>query len=137
MLTMSQVGINTTNPTATFHVNGNVKIENIPDGFVSDSILVIHNKEVRKIALSSLNINVGVCPKLDKTSSSYHLLFHSEYSIPKPNNSLQIQGLNFTGAGTWISNNTYFYSYSNTTGTPLNLTSFSVDFNGLKCNYKK
>lgn len=132
---LSQVGINTKNPTATLDINGNVRVRNISTGTSSDSIVVVNNGYLKKIAISSLQINNNICPNLSNTSTGYYLLFTSTSSIPNPNNSLVISGKNFISAGTWISNNTYYYSYTNTSGIPININSFSVNFTGLHCTY--
>lgn len=74
------------------------------------------------------------CPKLEQ-KSGYYLLFKSDASIPSPNKALTIDGKLFASAGTWIENNTYYYSYTNITGQALNLNKFNVDFNGLSCEF--
>lgn len=135
IMTFSQVGIKTTQPTATLDVNGNLRVRKVIQGSISDSILVVNNGYVKKIALSQLQINSNTCPNLSNTSTGYYLLFTSTSSIPNPNSSLTISGKNFVSAGTWISNNTYYYSYSNTTGQPINVNNFSVDFTNLHCTY--
>ena len=133
-LVFSQVGINTTTPTATLHVNGNLKIK-ASNGLGSDSILVIRDKEVFKIAASS--VTSGQCPNFLKSQSSgYHIKFSSPASVPNPNNALNIQGKNFNAAGSSIYNNTYFYSWSNTTGQAININNMTVNFSGLICNYQ-
>lgn len=134
-IVFSQVGINTAQPTATLDVNGNLRIRKVLQGSVSDSILVINNGYVKKIALSQLQISNNVCPNLDSSSTGYYLLFKSTSSIPNPNNSLVISGKNFVSAGTWVNNNTYYYSYSNTSGQSINVNNFSVDFTNLHCTY--
>jgi len=129
----SQVGIQTTNPTATFHVNGNVKLK-ASQGLPTDSILVIRNNEVLKIASSSLIS--GKCPSFKYAQSSgYSLVFTSTESIPNPNNSLTIEGKNFVSSGAYINSNLYYFQYSNTTGQAININTFTVNFSGLICNY--
>lgn len=139
IIAISQVGINTTTPTATLHVMGNLKIK-ASQGAVTDSILVIRNNEVMKVAVSEYYVMQpvqSVCPDLQRSQSSgYHLLFKSNSSIENPNSAITIQGISFVSAGTWISNNEYFFSYSNTTGTPLNINSpFTVSFGSQICEY--
>lgn len=130
----SQVGINTTTPSATLDVMGNLKL-NAQSTTSADSILVIQNREIKKIALSSIQNN-GTCPNFHKQQSSGHyLLFSSPSSINNPTSNLTIQNKNFVSAGAWISNNTYFYSWSNTTGQSININNLSVNFSGLNCNY--
>ena len=134
----SQVGINTTTPVETLDVNGTLAVRNTPTATSNYSILVIDEttKQVKKISASTLSSNSGTCPNFLKTQSNgYYLLFSSPSSIPNPNNSLVINGLNFVSAGTWISNNTYYYSYSNTSGTALNINNFTVTFTTLTCSY--
>lgn len=127
------VGINTTTPTATLHVNGNVKLK-ASQGLPNDSILVIRNNEVLKIASSSLT--QSKCPSFKYAQSSgYSLVFTSTESIPNPNNNLTIEGKNFVSSGTYINSNLYNFQYSNTTGQPININAFTVNFSGLICNY--
>ena len=44
--------------------------------------------------------------------------------------------LSFVSAGTYIENNTTYYTYTNTSGQPLDITNFSVLFDTHLCNYK-
>lgn len=131
------VGIGTTKPTARLHVYGKLKI-NTDEGLPTDSILVIRNKEIMKIAVSSLNIsNSGTCPNfLKNQSNGYNVYFSSPSSVPNPNNALNIQGKNFAPTSAFILNNTYYYSWSNTTGQPININNMTVNFSGLICNYQ-
>lgn len=127
------VGINLTTPSATLHVNGNVKLK-ASQGLPTDSILVIRNNEVLKIASSSLT--QGKCPSFKYAQSNgYSLVFTSTESIPNPNNNLTIEGKNFVSAGAYINSNLYYFQYSNTTGQPININIFTVNFSGLICNY--
>lgn len=133
------VGVNTTSPEQTLDVNGTMAIRTVPVTTSNYSVLVIDEttKQVKKVSLSTLNASMGTCPNFVKSQSNgYYLLFSSPSSIPNPNNSLVINGLNFAWAGTWTSNNTYYYSYTNTSGTPLNINNFSVTFTSITCNYQ-
>lgn len=113
-LGFSQVGINTETPQATLDVAGNLRVQNVQSG--TGKILVIDdNGFVHKAELSGLI----KCPKLENQSTPYYLLFSSQSSIPNPNNPVLINGLNWSSAGTWISNNMYYFSYTNTSGNPL------------------
>lgn len=133
---LAQVGINTTTPTKTLDVNGEMRIRIVPQGDTTDNILVVDSQgNIRKLPISSLQVTNSMCPNLHNTSTGYYLLFTSTSSIPNPNNSLVISGKTFVSAGTWISNNTYYYSYTNTSGQPININSFSVDFTNLHCTY--
>jgi hypothetical protein len=109
ILGFGQVGINTTNTTATLDVNGNFRIRQIPQGTTNDSILVVSNGHVRKIAMSvviSPSTNTNTCPIFIKDQSNGHyLLFKSSNSIQSPNNPLTINNLPFVSAGTWIQSN--------------------------------
>ena len=135
----SQVGINTEEPTAMLDVVGDVRFREIPTGVSTDSILVTNNGYVRKISISDLGIQGNHrCPILNRQESGgWYIKFESDYSIPDPNSSLVIEGINFVSAGTWIEENEYHYSYSNTTGQGLNLNSFQINFHGLLCNYQQ
>lgn len=135
-LVFSQVGINTTTPTATFDVNGNVRIRQIPNGNISDSILVVNNGNIRKMPAYALTQSQNSCPNfLRSQSSGYNLYFSSPSSVPNPNNPLTIQGKNFAPNQAYITGNTYFYGWSNTTGQPININNLTVNFSGLICNY--
>ena len=133
------VGINTTQPTHTLDVNGKVRARVMDNGLKSDSIVVTRNGVLHKVALSDLlsGASGNKCPRLNRSSSSGHyLLFDSESSIPLPTTALTISGINFGYAGSWVSNNMYYYSWTNTTGNPLNINSnLTVNFNGLICQY--
>lgn len=132
------VGINTTTPTEALDVNGKIKSQDIPLVTSADYVLVTNADGVhRKMLLSSLSQNAGTCPNFNRNQSNgYFLLFESSSSIQNPNNSLVIQGKTFVSAGTYIQNNTYYFSYTNTSGSALNINSpFSVNFGTLTCNY--
>jgi hypothetical protein len=132
-LLLSQVGIKTTNPTATLDVNGNLRVRNLPAGTPTDSILVTSNGYIKKIALSH---TTSTCPDFLKTQSSpYYLLFKSSSGISSPNNNLLISNKTFVSAGTWIQNNLYYFSWSNTSGQPLNINNFTVQFGNISCIY--
>lgn len=133
-----KVGINTEQPTKTLDVNGQVRVRDLPSGDSTDYIIVANTQgELRKVPISLLQQLNSICPYLVRSSSSGHyLLFTSSSSIPNPNDPIIVQGKNFVSAGTWISNNTYYYSYSNTTGTPINLAvSFNIQFGTITCTY--
>lgn len=116
-----RVGINTTTPKATLQVKGNVMIE-ASTGMVS--------------AASFSGGNSGQCPNfLKNQSSGYNVHFSSPSSVPNPNNALTIQGKNFAPSAAFITGNTYFYSWSNTTGQSININNLTVNFSGLICNY--
>lgn len=133
-----KVVINTDQPTATFDVAGNARFRNITE--VTTTIYLLATDEdgnVIKIKASAIVPTQGICPNfLRDESNPYYLKFSSSSSIPNPNSALVIEGLNFVSAGTWIAENNYFYSYSNTTGQPLNINDFSVNFGSGVCNYK-
>ena len=134
----SQVGINTATPTQTLDVNGTVRVRDLPTGS-KDNYLVVSNEngDFFRLPISEIiSQSQNQCPVLDRDKSTgYYLLFKSSRSIPNPNNSLLIDNKNFVSAGTWIENNTYHYSYSNTSGVPLNISSFGVLFSSFYCNY--
>ena len=134
----SQVGINTTQPTKTLDVNGEQRIRIRPQGAITDSILVTNSLgEVRRLHINQLiQSSNNTCPDFVRTSSTgQYLLFSSLSSIQNPNNSIVIQGKNFVSAGTWINNNTYYYSYTSTNGAININNSFTVNFGTTPCNY--
>lgn len=133
-----KVGINTQTPTTTLDVNGNLRIRQLDNGNISDSILVVNNGKVKKIAVSDLMQPQNSCPTFVKNQSTgFYLLFTSSSSIQNPNNSLTIQGKTFVSAGTWIANNTYYFSYSNTSGNSININNFVVNFGSQQCHYNQ
>lgn len=137
-MVMAQVGINTTTPTKTLDVNGEARIRNTPTATGSYSILVVDSEgNVQKVPASALQAPAGTCPNLNRAiSHGYTLYFNSSSSVPNPNSPLIINGLNFSPAGTYILGNTYYFSWTNTSGTPLNINAtFSVNFSGLVCTY--
>ena len=138
-LGMSQVGINTQTPTETLDVSGTLRVREITEGTLDDSILVVDaSGVVKKITLSSLLPNSSKCPDfVRKASSGHYLLFSSESSVNKPNDALTIKETRFVSAGTWIENNTYYYSYTNAFGKPIDINEFTVNFSGQICKYKK
>lgn len=140
MAIAQNVGIGTTTPTAKLEVNGNVKIK-ASYGTVNDTILVIRNGEILKVPASFYQTVPPPtnCPLLvtgQGQSTGYYLKFQSATPIVNPNATLVIQGKVFQPAGNWTQGNTYFYSYTNTSGVPLNINqSFSVNFTGQNCQY--
>lgn len=136
MMSFSQVGINTKTPTATLEVNGDVKIR-ATIGTINDTILVIRDNKIYKVPASYYYTLQNSCPVLVvNQSSGYYLLFQSVSSIDNPNNPITVQGKTFTSAGTWIVDNTYYFSYTNTTGVAVNINQpFTVLFGNQSCNY--
>lgn len=134
---LSQVGIQTTTPTETLDVNGTFRTRDIPLVNTAEYVIVTNADGVhKKVLLSSLVQNSGTCPNFHRNESSgYYIKFSSPSSIPNPTSPLNIQGKNFTPAGASISNNTYFYSWSNTTGQAININNMTVNFSGLVCTY--
>lgn len=135
----AQVGINTTTPTKTLDIKGELRVQKRPQGSITDSILVTNTLgEVRRLSINQIiSNNSGTCPKFLKSQSSgYHIKFSSPSSVPNPQDPLTIQGKNFTQAGSPINNNTYYFSWSNTTGQPINIDNMTVIFGGtLTCIY--
>lgn len=140
-----QVGFNTTKPQATVHLTknpnistdkGDLKLDFVETGSISDSLLVWSHKIVKRVSSSDFLASAGKCPTFIKSQSNPHyIIFNSSSSIPNPNNPLTIQGLNFISAETSIRNNVYIYSYTNTSGQPLNINQFTVNFGNKQCNY--
>lgn len=136
----SQVGIQTQTflPGEIFRVaGGTVTYENIPPVTTAQYVMVTDSEgRQMKLLLSSLLSIPQTCPNFIKNESNgYYLKFSSASSIPNPNNSLSINGILFVQSGSWIANNTYFYSWSNFTGTPLNINNFTVNFGNQICTY--
>lgn len=133
------VCINCTDPTEDMDVQGRIKSRTIDLVTTAEYVIVTNADGVhKKILLSSLmGNNNGTCPNfLKNISSGYAIHFSSPSSVPNPNNPLNIQGKNFSPAAAWITGNTYYYSWSNTTGQPININNMTVNFSGLICNYQ-
>lgn len=161
ILSFSQVGIQTQTPKATLHVigknifeqtqqtleakatvhiNGDLIISNTPLMSTPQYMLVIDpadNDRVKKVLISSVMNNNGTCPNLLRNEShAYYLKFESPTSIPNPNNSITVQGKNFNPVGTFTQNNNYYFSYTNTTGQPININiPFTITWTTLTCQY--
>ncbi len=138
-ISQNKVGINTQTPRATLEVNGDVMLK-AEIGTVTDTILVIREGKVYKVPASYYQYTPPTnCPLLVTgagQSTGYYLKFQSAVPIVNPNQTLVIQGKVFQPAGTWVAGNTYFYSYTNTSGQPLNINQpFTVNFTGQQCNY--
>lgn len=131
-----KVGINTTTPDETLTVNGTISIKDLPLGDSTDFLIVVdQNGKLKKISQSSLSSN-HQCPSFIRSMSTGHyLVFTSSSSIPNPNDNIVIQGKTFISAGTWISNNTYYFTYTGINGAININNSFTVNFGTLSCNY--
>jgi hypothetical protein len=132
------VGIRTSTPTETLDVNGTLRVRNTPNGVSTDSLLVIRNGVVRKIAMPANNNpqSPGTCPNFLKASSHpYYLVFTSNGSIPNPNNPIVISGSTFNSSGTWTTGNIYYYSYTRINAGGFNINNFTVNFGSLTCVY--
>lgn len=140
-LALSQVGINTDNPQYTLDIVGNLGVHNV-QSVTSATYILVQNEndpEVKRIPLSSIQTGSKCpCPTFDKNvSNAWYLKFTSTCgSVEKPNNPVNINGLNFGPAGAYINGNMYHYSWTNTTGTPLDINNFTVDFGTQKCVYQ-
>lgn len=136
---IGKVGINTTTPQQTLDVNGTVRIADLPLGDSNDYLVVVDNTgKLKKIPVSLLQQVNNSCPYLVKSSSDgYYLVFTASTAlIANPNDPITVQGKNFNSAGTWISNNTHFYTYTNTTGQPIDLNiQFNITFGTFTCTY--
>lgn len=133
----SQVGINTAqpHPDTYLDVNGKVRIQEM--NILTEAKYVLVEGENQIVSRMSIaNLNTHLCPQLSRSQSGgYYLKFYSNGSIANPTNNLVIQGLSFVSANAWIDNNIYYFTYSNTSGQPLNINNFTVNFSGLVCNY--
>lgn len=87
------------------------------------------------IAILATSAISAQCPtfELDQ-SNGYYVLFTSNSSITFEND-ITINGLDFTGAGNWVSNGTHHVSWSNTTGQALDLSNFTMTFGSETCSY--
>ena len=132
------VCINCTDPSEKFDVNGKIRSRDIPLVTTADYVIVTNADGVhRKVLLSSLTQNAGTCPNFIRNEShGYFLKFTSPSSIQNPNNALLIQGKTFNPAGTYTLSNLYHFSYTNVSGSALNINNpFTVNFGTLQCNY--
>ena len=110
ILINSQVGINTSSPTETLDINGSLRIRNVDENCIEWILGIDNSGVVKKININEL---INACPILDRNQSNgKYLLFFSNNSIPKPNNPIKIDNTNLNSAGSWINNNTYYYSWT-------------------------
>ena len=135
------VGNNTTEPTNTLDINGDLRIRNILNSQVANNtyiLIVDEHNVVKKILLSSLfTVQDEKCPQfIYNKSNPYYIVFKAEGYLTNPNNPIKVNNLSFVSAGTYIENNITYYTYTNTSGQPLDITNFSVLFDTHTCNYK-
>lgn len=111
---IGKVGINTSEPTKTLDINGNLRVRDIQE--VSTAIYLLATDEqgnVFKVKLSSLTQQESNCPEFLKSESNpYYLKFRSKNALNYPPESLVINGLNFTQAGYWIENGYHYYTWT-------------------------
>lgn len=136
------VGINTVSPTNTLDINGDLRIRNILNSEVATNTYILIVDEynvVKKILLSSI-LNTPIvdskCPQfIANKSNPYYIEFKAEGYLTNPNDPIKANGLTFVSAGTYIENNTHYYTYTNISGQPLDINNFSVLFGTHTCNY--
>lgn len=132
-----KVGINCTEPTKTLDINGNLRVRDIQE--VPTAIYLLASDEqgnVFKVKLSSVTQQQSNCPEFLKSeSNANYIKFRSKNALNYPSNSIIINGLTFTNAGYWIENGYHYYTWTNTSGQPLDIDNFSVDFGNGGCQY--
>ncbi|MDQ1096713.1 MULTISPECIES: hypothetical protein [Chryseobacterium] len=76
------------------------------------------------------------CPNFMKSQSNpYYLLYSSSSAIPDSGNPKTINNLSFVNAGYWNQSNTFYASWTNTSGQPLDINNFTIQFGNQTCTY--
>ncbi|MCJ8153973.1 hypothetical protein MKJ01_09410 [Chryseobacterium sp. SSA4.19] len=87
----------------------------------------------------ALSIGVGVksqCPNFIKSQSNpYYLLYSSNSVIPGTGDPRTINNLSFVNAGYWSQASTFYASWTNTSGQPLDINNFTMQFGNQTCTY--
>lgn len=87
----------------------------------------------------ALAIGVGAksqCPNFVKSQSNpYYLLFSSNAVIPGSGDPKTINSLSFVNAGYWNQTSTYYASWTNISGQPLDINNFTIQFGSQTCTY--
>lgn len=134
-LLFSQVGINTTQPTTTLDVNGNIRIREMETVTSAKYMIVTDSDGVFKKMLMPTAVTDD-CPEFLKAESNTHYVkFKTLKSLILESDKIMINGLSFTQSGHWVENQVHYYSWTNTSGQPLNINSFSANFGNQTCNY--
>lgn len=144
-MAFSQVGINTTEPKFTLQVNGTIGVTDLPIVETAEYLVVwIPNADPQKsgqfgrIKLSSIIQVQSDCPEFVKAESNpFFVNFRSVKSLVLPSGNILINGLSFTPSGQWVENGIHYYSWSNTSGQPLNINDFTVNFGSQTCKYQQ
>lgn len=137
--TSKKVGINVGEcPTTTLDVGGNLRVRDIL--LKSNKYVLLTDEEgnLTKILLSDLFTTTpdSKCPQfIPNGSGPYFIRFKGGGYVTNPNDPIKVNGLRFNGAGTYVVDNITYYTYTNVSGQPLDLTNFSVLFSTHQCNY--
>ena len=87
----------------------------------------------------ALAIGVGAksqCLNFVKVQSNpYYLLYTSNSVIPGSGESKTINNLLFVNAGYWNQAGTFYASWTNTSGQPLDINNFTIKFGNQTCTY--
>lgn len=87
----------------------------------------------------ALAIGVGAksqCPNFVKSQSNpYYLLYSSNSVIPGSGDPKTINNLSFVNAGYWNQASTFYASWTNTSGQPLDINNFTIQFGSQTCTY--
>jgi hypothetical protein len=76
------------------------------------------------------------CPNFIKSQSNpYYLLYSSNSVIPGSGDPKTINNLSFVNAGYWNQANTFYASWTNTSGQPLDINNFTIQFGNQTCTY--
>ncbi|WP_294270811.1 hypothetical protein [uncultured Chryseobacterium sp.] len=76
------------------------------------------------------------CPNFIKSQSNpYYLLFSNSSAIPDSGNNKTINNLSFVNAGYWNQSNIFYASWTNTSGQPLDINNFIIQFGNQACTY--
>ncbi len=139
IMTFGQVGINTTEPTKTLDINGDLRVRDIPLLSNKYVLLADDNGNITKVLLSDLFTTTpdNSCPQfIYNKSNPYYIVFKASGYLSNPNDPIKANNLNFVSAGTYIENNITYYTYSNISGQPLDINNFTAIFGIHQCTYQ-
>jgi len=86
----SEIGINTTNPAATLHVEGNARVTSLPTGVSSDQIVVANNNgDLRKRTVADIDTNIY---DSNGILTGNRVIYTANNNLVVDNNTLHISG---------------------------------------------
>jgi hypothetical protein len=82
------------------------------------------------------NMANAQCPNFLKDQSNpYYILFSNSVGIHSSGQPKIINGLQFVDAGHWTNSGIHYASWTNTSGQPLDINNFTIQFGSLTCTF--